>query len=101
MFGPGLLFAGAAIGTSHLVQSTRAGADFGFALLWMVLLINICNILSLNLQRYTAAQQKNAMHGYFAMDKRILYVYLFYPVCRDPNHLQRLVLWLQCYWHIC
>ena len=29
--GPGLLFAGAAIGVSHLVQSTRAGADFGFS----------------------------------------------------------------------
>ncbi len=27
--GPGLLFAGAAIGVSHLVQSTKAGADFG------------------------------------------------------------------------
>ena len=32
--GPGLLFAGAAIGVSHLVQSTRSGADFGFGLLW-------------------------------------------------------------------
>ena len=28
--GPGLMFAGAAIGVSHLVQSTRAGAEFGF-----------------------------------------------------------------------
>jgi hypothetical protein len=28
--GPGLLFAGAAIGVSHLVQSTKAGAEFGF-----------------------------------------------------------------------
>ena len=27
--GPGLLFAGAAIGVSHLVQSTKAGAEFG------------------------------------------------------------------------
>ena len=27
--GPGILFAGAAIGVSHLVQSTKAGADFG------------------------------------------------------------------------
>ena len=35
--GPGLLFAGAAIGVSHLVQSTRAGADFGFGLLWALL----------------------------------------------------------------
>lgn len=28
-FGPGLLFAGAAVGVSHLVQSTRGGAEFG------------------------------------------------------------------------
>ena len=36
--GPGLLFAGAAVGVSHLVQSTRAGADFGFGLLWAILI---------------------------------------------------------------
>ena len=35
--GPGLLFAGAAIGVSHLVQSTRAGADFGWGLIWAIL----------------------------------------------------------------
>ena len=40
-FGPGLLFAGAAIGVSHLVQSTRAGADFGFGLIWALILSNI------------------------------------------------------------
>ena len=28
--GPGLLFASTAIGVSHLIQSTRAGADFAF-----------------------------------------------------------------------
>ena len=39
--GPGLLFAGAAIGVSHLVQSTRAGADFGWGLIWALLLVNI------------------------------------------------------------
>ena len=39
--GPGLLFAGAAIGVSHLVQSTRAGADFGFGLIWALVLIHI------------------------------------------------------------
>ena len=36
--GPGLLFAGAAIGVSHLVQSTRAGADYSFGLLIAILL---------------------------------------------------------------
>lgn len=39
--GPGILFASTAIGVSHLVQSTRAGADYGFALLWAVLLANL------------------------------------------------------------
>lgn len=34
--GPGLLMAGAAVGVSYLVQSTRAGAEYGLALLgWM------------------------------------------------------------------
>ncbi len=39
--GPGILFASTAIGTSHLVQSTRAGAEYGFALLWAILAANI------------------------------------------------------------
>ena len=47
--GPGLLFAGAAIGVSHLVQSTRAGADFGFGLIWALLMVTFLNILSFNL----------------------------------------------------
>ena len=36
--GPGILFAGAAIGVSHLVQSTRAGAIYGLSLIPLVLL---------------------------------------------------------------
>ncbi|GAA4643074.1 divalent metal cation transporter [Pontixanthobacter gangjinensis] len=39
--GPGLLFSGAAVGVSHLVQSTRAGALFGLALAGIIILINI------------------------------------------------------------
>lgn len=35
--GPGLLFAGTAIGTSHLVLSTRAGAHFGMIFFWIIL----------------------------------------------------------------
>jgi Mn2+/Fe2+ NRAMP family transporter len=35
---PGLLWAAAAIGVSYLVQSTRAGADAGFALAGVILL---------------------------------------------------------------
>lgn len=39
--GPGLIFTGAAIGTSHLVQSTRAGAMFGAALIGVIVLANL------------------------------------------------------------
>ncbi|MEO0338155.1 MAG: Nramp family divalent metal transporter, partial [Bacteroidota bacterium] len=35
--GPGLLFASSAIGTSHLVLSTRAGAHHGIVFLWIIL----------------------------------------------------------------
>ncbi len=37
-FGPGMLFAAACVGTSHLVQSTRAGADYGLLLWWVIVL---------------------------------------------------------------
>jgi len=36
--GPGFLFAASAVGVSHLVQSSRAGAEYGFSLAWLLLL---------------------------------------------------------------
>ena len=39
--GPGILFASTAIGVSHLVQSTRAGADYSFGLLIAIVLANV------------------------------------------------------------
>ena len=41
IIGPGLLMAAAAVGVSHLVQSTRAGASFGFELISVILIINL------------------------------------------------------------
>ncbi len=41
IMGPALLFSGSAIGTSHLVQSTRAGALYGLAMLSVILLAGI------------------------------------------------------------
>ena len=40
-FGPGILFASTAIGVSHLVQSTRAGAEYGFLLLGFVIIATL------------------------------------------------------------
>jgi Mn2+/Fe2+ NRAMP family transporter len=39
LIGPALLFSGSAIGTSHLVQSTRAGAMYGLALVGVIALV--------------------------------------------------------------
>lgn len=37
-FGPGLLFASAAIGTSHLILATQGGAHFGLQMGWIILI---------------------------------------------------------------
>ena len=39
--GPGLMLAAAAVGVSHLVQSTRAGAEFGLSFVWLIVLISV------------------------------------------------------------
>ena len=39
--GPGLLFASMAIGTSHLVLSTKAGAQYGWVMIIPIILANL------------------------------------------------------------
>ncbi len=39
--GPGIVYAAAAVGVSHLVQATRAGAEYGLSLLWVFLVISL------------------------------------------------------------
>ena len=74
--GPGFLFAGAAIGVSHLVQSTRAGADFGFGLLWALLLINVVKYpFFLFGPRYASATGESLIEGYFKMGRGVLIAY--------------------------
>jgi Mn2+/Fe2+ NRAMP family transporter len=63
--GPGILMAGAAIGGSHLLASTTAGARYGFSLLWIVLLINLLKYPFFEYgQRYTAAAGETVLDGY-------------------------------------
>ena len=74
--GPGLLFAGAAIGVSHLVQSTRAGADFGFGLLWALLLVNIFKYPFFQYgPRYATATGESLIDGYKKLGKGVLVLY--------------------------
>lgn len=63
--GPGILFAGAAIGVSHLVQSTRAGATYGFSLFLLVMVTNFLKYPFFEFaNRYTAATGMSVLKGY-------------------------------------
>ncbi|TXD50970.1 MULTISPECIES: NRAMP family divalent metal transporter [unclassified Polaribacter] len=74
--GPGLLFAGAAIGVSHLVQSTKAGAEFGFGLLWALLLVHIFKYPFFQFgPRYAAATGETLLDGYKKLGKGVLATY--------------------------
>ena len=76
--GPGLLFAGAAIGVSHLVQSTRAGADFGWGLLWALVLSNLFKYPFFQFgSRYALATNKSLLDGYAHLGKTYLWIYFF------------------------
>ncbi len=64
-FGPGLLWAATAIGTSHLVQATRAGADYGFALVGVVLVAHLLKYPFFEFgPRYAAATGRSLLEGY-------------------------------------
>ena len=74
--GPGILVACAAVGGSHLVWSTRAGAEFGWSLLGLVLLANVLKFpFFLYGQRYTAATGESLLAGYHR--KGPVYVWIF------------------------
>ena len=64
--GPGLIYAGAAIGVSHLVQSTRAGALYAFDLALVILLINLVKYPFFEISaRYTTKKNKSLLQGYY------------------------------------
>jgi len=74
--GPGLLYAGAAIGVSHLVQSTRAGASYGW---WPILAIIFVHLAKYPFFKagpaYALSTNTSLIQGYFNRGK--LYVALF------------------------
>lgn len=79
--GPGLIMAAAAIGVSHLVQSTRAGAEFGFALVWAVLLANLFKYPFLEFgPRYAIATGRNMVHGYAKLSPWALWIFILFTV---------------------
>ena len=76
LLGPGIIFAGAAIGVSHLVQSTRAGADFGYGLLWALFLVHLFKYPFFQIgPRYATATGESLLDGYKKLGNGVLVVY--------------------------
>ncbi|MDP2497392.1 MAG: divalent metal cation transporter [Candidatus Palauibacterales bacterium] len=63
--GPGLVMAATAIGASHLVLAPTAGASFGYALLWVVLLSHLFKYPAFEFgPRYAVAADESLLDGY-------------------------------------
>jgi len=79
--GPGLIMAAAAVGVSHLVQSTRAGAEYGFALIWAVILANLFKYPFLEYgPRYAIVTQESLIEGYKKLGKWAFWVFVIFTV---------------------
>lgn len=79
--GPGLLMAAAAIGVSHLVQSTRAGATYGFALIWALVLANIFKYPFLEYgPRYAIATGESMIEGYKRLGNWAIGIFVVFTI---------------------
>ena len=80
-FGPGLLWAATAIGVSHLVQSTRAGAAAGFGLAGVILIALVLKYPFFEYgPRYAAATGESLVEGYARVGRWALWLYLVITV---------------------
>ena len=74
--GPGILMATAAIGGSHLVASTQAGALFGWQLFWLILAVNVLKYPFFRFgMEYTLTTKNSLVEGY--KNKGPVYFYSF------------------------
>lgn len=76
--GPGILVACAAVGGSHLVWATRAGAEYKWSLLGLILLANFLKFpFFLYGQRYAAATGESLLAGYKRQGVAYVWIFLF------------------------
>ncbi len=94
-FGPGLMWAAAAIGVSHLVQSTRAGAMAGFGLAGVILLALIVKYPFFEYgPRYAAATGKSLVEGYRRIGSWALWLYFLMTLVTAVIHQVAILLFM-------
>jgi len=77
LLGPGIVWAATSIGVSHIVQATRAGADFGFALLGVILLAHVVKYpFFLFGPKYAGLTGKSLLDGYKSVSDWCFYLFL-------------------------
>ena len=77
ILGPGIIWAATSVGVSHIVQSTRAGADFAFSLLGFILLAHVIKYpFFLFGPRYAALTGKSLLEGYKAVGNWAFFLFL-------------------------
>lgn len=76
--GPGLLFAGSAIGTSHLVLSTRAGGELGMIVGWIILAALLLKYPFFEFgTRYATSTGKSLLRAYWKQGKWAIGLFSF------------------------
>ena len=79
--GPGLMWAAAAIGVSHLVQSTRAGALGGLSLAGIILLALVVKYPFFDYgPRFAAGTGRSLVEGYREIGRWAVWLYLLITV---------------------
>ncbi len=79
--GPGILMASAAVGGSHLVASTKAGAIYGWQLAALILLVNFFKYPFFRAGvQYTMGTGNTLVEGYAKLGRPYLWVFMFLSV---------------------
>lgn len=69
-FGPGMMMAATAVGVSHLVYSTQAGADYGFSLVWLIVLVVVLKYPAFRFAvDYASATERSLVTAYSKISK--------------------------------
>ncbi|MGS2722228.1 NRAMP family divalent metal transporter [Porticoccus sp. GXU_MW_L64] len=75
--GPGILFAAAAVGVSHLVQATRAGALYGLSMGSIIILACLIKYPGIRFgSEYAAATGKSLIHSYRKTGRWAIWLYI-------------------------
>lgn len=92
-FGPGIMMATAAVGGSHLVASTKAGAIYGWQLAAVILLVNLLKYPFFRAGvQYTMGTGRSLIEGYSRMGRGYLWLFTILTVLSSVVNTAALLL---------